>query len=287
MIPDLCVQVKTKRVYNCNSINMKKVLVWGLILVSLLALVVRFSSNVPELVFGIKQKSGLSVMSNPEGAVVFVDNQEVGTTPYNNEELSDKEYTVRLEKDGMVWQGKIRLNANTISVINRDLAKDTTSSAGEVLTLERGKGVTIISSPSNADVEVDGKIFGKTPVQIDVEPGEHSLTITFPNYLKRSISAKLPEGFNLTIASDLALAEADLTTFIAPVITSTPEVIVKETPTNFLRVRDKGSLSGREISRVNPGDTLILLSEEGSWLKVKLPNGTEGYVSATYVEKKQ
>ncbi len=265
---------------------MKKVTVWVVVLISLLALVVRFSSNLPELVFGVKTKSGISIMSTPDGATVYIDNQLVGKTPYENKDLIAKEYTVRIEKDTMVWQGKIRLNANTISVVNRDLLPDTTSAAGEIFTLERGKGMTIVSNPSSAEVEVDGKIFGKTPLILDLEAGEHSLTISYPNYLKRSISARVPEGFNLTIASDMALAEADLTTFVAPVITSTPEVIVKETPTNFLRVRDKGSLAGKEIARVSPGDTLVLLEEEGSWLKVRLPNGTEGYVSTTYVEKK-
>ena len=85
---------------------------------------------------------------------------------------------------------------------------------------------------------------------------------------------------------DLALSEADLTTVAAPVITQTPQVIVKETPTGFLRVRDKASLSGKEIAQVKPGDSLILLEELTGWDRVRLSDGTEGFVSSTYVEKK-
>lgn len=265
---------------------MKKVIVWFLISISLVALIIRFSSNIAETIFGAKTKSGISIISTPDKAKVFIDNQDLGETPFTKDDLVPNEYTVKLEKDSMIWQGKIKLTPNTLSVINRDLSKDITSSAGEILTLERGKGITVVSSPSGAEVEVDGKAYGKTPLTINVDSGEHNLFISHPNYLKRSISANLPKGFNLTISSDLALSEADLTTFTAPTITTTPEVVVKKTPTNFLRVRDKASIQGKEIAQVKPGDVLILLSEEGDWDRVRLSDGKEGYVSASYVEKK-
>lgn len=265
---------------------MKKVIIWFLVLICLLVLAIRFSSQIPDSLLGIKQKSGISITSTPEGAIVSIEGKEVGKTPYSDENLEPKTIIVKIDKDGLVWQGKLTLKPNTVLIINRDLAKDTTSSAGEVLSLEKGKGITVISNPSEADVEIDGKSYGKTPLVADVSSGEHSIVISHPNYLKRSLSAKLPEGFNLTIASDMAISEVDLTTFTAPTISTTPEVVVKETPTGFLRVREKASLSGKEIAQVKPGDVLVLLSEEGSWIRVRLSDKTEGYVSATYVEKK-
>lgn len=265
---------------------MKKVIIWALVLLSLLVLTIRFSSKLPEIFFGIQSKSGIAITSTPDSSTVFIDGQEVGKTPFTKDDLVAKTYLIKIEKDGMSWQGKVTLNANTISVVNRDLAKDPTSSSGEVLTLEKGKGIIVVSNPSLADVEIDGKVYGKTPITIKIENGEHNILISHSNYLKRSISAKLPEGFNLTISSDLAISEADLTTFSAPVISRTTEVIVKKTPTNFLRVRDKASLNGKEIAQVKVGDSLTLLSEEGAWNRVRLPNGLEGYVSITYVEKK-
>ena len=265
---------------------MRKVIVWFLVLISLLALAIRFSSQIPDSLLGIRQKSGISIISSPEGAIVSLDGKEVGKTPFSDESLEPKTIVVKLDKDGLTWQGKLSLKPNTVLIVNRDLAKDTTSSAGEVLSLEKGKGITVVSNPSDADVEVDGKVYGKTPLVVSVESGEHSIVISHPNYLKRSLSAKLPEGFNLTIASDMAISEVDLTTFTAPAVSTTSEVVVKSTPTNFLRVREKASLLGREIAQVKPGDVLVFLSEEGSWVRVRLPNKTEGYVSAAYVEKK-
>ena len=196
------------------------------------------------------------------------------------------DYTVRLEKGNASWQGRVKLTFGTVTVVNRDLASDPASSAGEILTLNKGKGLTIISSPSEAQVEIDGKSYDNTPVIVDIATGEHTILVSHANYLKRSIPADLPNNFNLTVSVDLALSEADLTTTPTSVITQTPEVLVKNTPTGFLRVRDKPNLNGKEIDQVKPGEILILLEEQGAWDRVRLSDGTEGFVSSSYVEKK-
>lgn len=235
---------------------------------------------------GIKPKSGISITSIPEEATIFLDEREVGKTPYEDKNLDVKEYAVKLEKDKASWQGRVKLTAQTLTIVNRDLAEDQASSSGEILTLDRGRGITVISNPSDSEVEIDGNAYGETPISINIPPGEHTILISHPNYLKRSFMANLPENFNLTVSVDLALSEVDLTTISAPVITQTPEVVVKETPTGFLRVRDKASLAGKEIAQVKPGDKLILLEELALWDRVRLADGTEGFVSSAYVEKK-
>lgn len=265
---------------------MKKTLVWILILFSLLVLLVRYSSKIEQSILGIKQKSGISVLSIPDSAVVYLDSKEVGKTPYEDKNLDVKEYNVKIEKDGTTFQSNVKLTAGTMVIINRDLAKDQASSSGEILTLDKGRGITVISNPADSEVEIDGKVHGKTPISINLDTGEHTILVSHPNYLKRSIKASLPKDFNLTVSVDLALSEADLTTISAPVITQTPEVVVKSTPTGFLRVRDQASLLGKEIGRVSVGDKLILLEELEGWDRVRLADKTEGFVSSSYVEKK-
>lgn len=268
---------------------MKKVLAWILVLVSLGALLLRFSDKWAEIFLGFKTGSGISIMSEPAGATVFLDNQEVGKTPFDNKQLVSKSYDVRLEKEGASWQGRVRLTLGTIIVVNRDIATDSASSAGEILTLDKGKGLTIISNPSDADIEIDGKSYGKTPVTVDIPAGDHTILVSHTSYLKRSIRANLPERYNLTVAADLALSEPDLTTSAAiPAPISPLSVIVKNTVSpnpGFLRVRDKPNLNGKEIGRAKPGDVLILLEEAGTWDKVRLSDGTEGFVSSSYVDK--
>lgn len=265
---------------------MKKIIIWMLVLLSVVVLLIRYSTKIEEVLLGIKQKSGISVQSSPDQATVFLDGQEVGKTPFEDKNLDVKQYEVKIDKNGAAWQGNVKLTAGTVVVINRDLASEVASSSGEILTLDRGRGLTIISNPSDSEVEIDGKVMGKTPISVNLDSGEHTILVSHPNYLKRSIKASLPKDFNLTISVDLALSEADLTTIAAPVITQTPEVVVLETPTGFLRVRDKASLKGLEIARVNVGDKLILLEELSGWVRVRLADGTEGFASSTYVEKK-
>ena len=264
----------------------KKTIIWILVLLSAVVLLIRYSSKIEDVFLGLKQKSGISVQSSPDSATVYLDGKEVGKTPFEDKNLDVKQYAVKVDKDGAIFQGNIKLIDGTMTLINRDLAKDSASSAGETLTLDKGKGITLISNPSDAEVEIDGKSVGKTPTSINLEIGEHTILVSHPNYLKRSIKATLPKDFNLTISVDLALSEADLTTISAPVITQTPEVIVKSTPTGFLRVRDQGSLLGKEIAQIKVGERLVLLEELSSWDRVRLSNGTEGFVSSSYVEKK-
>lgn len=265
---------------------MKKIIFGILIFLSLTVLVVRYSSKIGEILFNIKTKGGLSVLSTPDEATVFIDGKEAGKTPFEDKNLEIKQYNIKLEKTDATWQGNIKLTPQTMAIINRDLAKQQASSSGEILTLNKGRGMTVISNPTDSQVEVDGKQYGKTPISINLDPGDHTVIVDHPNYLKRSIRANLPQDFNLTVSVDLALTEVDLAVTQAPVITQTPEVIVKQTPTGFLRVRDKPSLSGKEIGKVNSGDKLILLEELSGWDRIRLTDGTEGFVSSQYVEKK-
>lgn len=265
---------------------MKKTILLTLILISVLALLIRYSGKAAELFLGIKARSGISVLSEPDQATVFINQKEVGKTPYEDKNLDVGEINLKVDKDGASWQGKVKLSAKTLTIVNRELSKSQASSSGEILTLDRGKGMTVISNPSEAEIEIDGKSYGKTPTNIDLPLGEHTISVSHINYLKRSLRANLPEGFNLTVSVDLGLSEADLTANSAPVITQTQEVEVLNTPTGFLRVRDKPSTAGKEITRVNVGDSLILLEELSGWDRVRLSDGTEGYVSSSYVKKK-
>ena len=115
----------------------------------------RYSSLLLESVFGIREQTGISVLSRPEGATVYLDDTEVGKTPYEDKNLQPKVYSVKIEKDQLKWAGKVKLTAATMSIVNRDLAQDQVSSSGEILTLEKGRGMTVISNPSQGEIEIE------------------------------------------------------------------------------------------------------------------------------------
>ncbi|RJP47745.1 MAG: PEGA domain-containing protein [Armatimonadetes bacterium] len=256
-----------------------------LVSISVVILLIRFTFEPLANLFGFQVKSGIKITSLPE-AVVAINGDEVGRTPYQDENLQVGEYNVKLTADQSVWQGRVTLNKGTLSVVNRELAPTIASSSGEILTLYPGKGVVITSTPGEASVEVDGKFYGKTPLSItDLISGEHSFLISHDSYLKRSIRASLPENLSLHINVDLAVSEADFTQITTPVVETLKEVTVKQTPVGYLNVRSKPSASGIKIGQVKPGDKLVLLEELSGWMKVRLPDAKEGYVSSQYVQK--
>lgn len=263
---------------------MKKLLFFTLLCLSIFVLSIQFSSVVIEFL-AVKQKAGIKIISTPLGAEVSVDGVSAGKTPFDDENLKPETINIKLKSGNASWTSDIKLNAGTITIVNRELSEDEASSSGEILTLVKGGGVDIISDPGGADVEVDTKVYGKTPTFVNIGAGEHIFVLSKNGFLKRSIKAVVPAGYTLGLNVDLALSELDLSNIAAPSITVTNKLKVLSTPTGFLRVRNKPNLTGKEIAKVLPGDELVLLEELTSWNKVRLSDGKEGYVSSQYVEK--
>ncbi len=267
--------------------QMKKTILLILVAISVAILSVRLTTFVMDEYFRVGSKTGIRISSTPDGADVEINGKSVGKTRFENLYLKPGEVTVKLKNKDMLWQKKIFLNDGTVTMVNRDLSVDPLSQAGEVLTLTKGSGVSLLSFPDGADVEINDKNMGKTPLLLNLPEGEYTFLIKHSNYLNRNIKAVVPAGFRLVLDVDLAITETELTSIPVPVTTSTAKVVVKSTPTGFLRVRDKPSLLGKEVSQAKPGDELILLEELLGWDKVRLQSGSEGYISSSYVEKKK
>ncbi|MBI4039906.1 PEGA domain-containing protein [Candidatus Daviesbacteria bacterium] len=266
---------------------MKKALFLILVFLSVLVLAVRFGTKPLTTLLASGQRAGLKVTAMPE-ATVFLNDKSAGKTPYEDSNLAVGNYLIKLVSEKGSWQGQVRLTAGTLTGINRELSVNLASAAGEILSLSQGSGVVVTSSPQGADITIDGKFYGKTPISVsDLAPGEHNFLLAHDNYLQRSIRASIPGQLALNLNVDLAISEADLTSVNAPTLTTSPQLIVKDTPTGFLRVRDQPSLAGTEVAKVSPGEKLILLEEMAGWDRVRLQDGKEGYVSSTYVQKSQ
>ncbi|KKS65438.1 hypothetical protein A3A14_01325 [Candidatus Daviesbacteria bacterium RIFCSPLOWO2_01_FULL_43_38] len=264
---------------------MKKTLLFSLIIVSALILGARLGFKPAAEALGFKEKAGLKITAVPE-AMVSIDGVAVGKTPYQSEDLKVGSLKVRLEGGGGAWEGSVKLTNGTLSVVGRELAANTASASGEILTLDSGKGVTITSIPDGAGVEIDGKTYGVTPLVVsDIVPGDHTFILSHANFTKRSIKAVLPQNMSLMIAVDLAVSEAEAVNFPVPQVIAATKLIIKQTPTGFLRVRDKPNLSGAEIGRLSAGDSVVQLEELSGWVKIRLENSTEGYISSQYVQK--
>lgn len=264
-----------------------------LVFLSVLVLILRYGMKPLGQVLGLTSRAGLRVEAN-KSASVSIDGKQVGEAPFQDEDLTAGEYLISLKSSGegsnsgeISWQGYVKLNPGTLSIVNRDLSAKKSDQSGEVITLEKGKGITIVSTPPQAEVIIDGQSRGVTPLSVsDLGPGEHQFIISKDNFLKRSVRATLLEGFNLVLTVDLAIAEADLTKLQVVPVSFSKQVVVKQTPTGFLRIRAAASTSAKEVAQVKPGDVLTLLEEQPNWDRVRTEDNKEGWVASAYVEKK-
>jgi uncharacterized protein YgiM (DUF1202 family) len=268
---------------------MRKLILSILILIALLFIFLRFLYKPLADNLGLRTHSGLLVESD-KTSLVFINGNQVGTTPYKDTNLSEGSVKVKIvdASSSAQWEGNVKLSGGTLSVVNRDIATNSAEASGEVISLDRGKGVAVTSNPTGVTVTVDGENKGLTPLYVDnLTAGEHQFLLAKDNYLKRSVRAVVTDGYSLSLNIDLAQLEMVLPQSPTALISTNQLLIVKETPTGFLRVRQSPSTSGDEVARVSPGDSLTLEEETNdSWWKVKTTDGKEGYVSTQYITKK-
>ncbi len=114
----------------------------------------------------------LKLNSNPPGAIVYLDGKEVGTTPYSGA-VEPGEHLLLLELAGyrqLRWQQIIPEG----DVIDRDF------------TLRKKTSVLRLTSrPATANVILDGKHQGRTPLDLEVTAGQHELVLDLKGYASR------------------------------------------------------------------------------------------------------
>jgi PEGA domain-containing protein len=109
----------------------------------------------------------LSVDTNPQGAVIFIDGQQRGQTPAQLS-LTPGPHTLVLQGDGETRTLPVTIAAGTTASQYIELPK----------VKEPTGQVQVSTEPSGARVSVDGQPRGTTPLIIsDLTPGEHVVTL--------------------------------------------------------------------------------------------------------------
>ena len=241
-----------------------------------------------------QQKGSFSVLqvdATPK-AIVYVNDQQMGSTPYLNEMLSAGEYKVKVAN----WETKLKLIANTLTYVSRNQGPTEEQSSGQILMLEKlssanGSELVIISTPDKAQILLDGLNKGSAPLIQHIDPGQHTIVVSFPGFGSQVVRAKSIAGYRLNAVVKLALTSVVASPSVN-LLTATPSaqplakpyVIIKSTPTGFLRVRLEPLVTASESGQVKPGETYPLISQVSSWVEIKL-NQTSGWVNDQYVEK--
>lgn len=275
--------------------------------------------------WGKTNNAAISVSTTPK-STVFIDGARVGETPFLKDKVEAGEHIIKLVPETTTnnlvsWEGKVKLEPNVLTVINRTLGTSESNSWGEVIWLEKiaskdKSSLAVVSVPDQAVVKIDGEPKGFAPLVLEeLTPGSYQITVASPGYEERTISAKTIAGYKLIVNVQLAqkiegIAEAtpsaqegEITPSPQPTSsnkttpTATPSpkagitppakpyVIIKETPTGWLRVRLAPSTSATEAAKVKPGEMFPYLKEkENGWYKIEYEEGKEGWVSGTYAD---
>lgn len=274
---------------------MKKVL---LILIPLFIIAVGLFLGKDLILEKLTTKGELKVESQSDAAV-FVNGENKGKAPIT-EKIKSGEYEVKIvpnESSLFTFNQKVKVSPGTQTFISYFPGTDEKTSSWDIMSLEKMKGsdteVRIDSAIAAAEVFIDGEKKGTTPLSFqNVKAGDHELRISLSGYFDNPLKINVTEGFQLAINSHLAqtaeTAKNDNKTETKKEDTKTTAkemVLIKDTPTGFLRVRNEASTSAEEVGRVTPGEKYALVEEKTDWLKIEYETGKDGWVSGKYAEK--
>ena len=255
-----------------------------------------------------KQEAGILVESEPI-ATVYINGQEVGKTPYEaNREPGEISISIKPDPiEGFIfddYETKINLVPGIRTIVKRVFKETEDYSSGAVVSFEKLGGndsyVTVVSVPDNAEVLIDGKVYGYTPLRVKVPAGDHTLIVSADKYLEKSLPVRVYSGYKLT--ASVKLAKTEVQTETKEEATTSGElkpdlgrIKINKTDTGFLRVRSGANIGFPEIAQVKPDEEYDILEEgeKGSWYKIKVATTTseevtneiEGWVSAEFVTK--
>lgn len=231
---------------------MKKLIILILIIVVVLVTIVFLYQY---FVLAKNEKGALQVTSSPE-AVVYLDDQRIGTTPLCicgsdvedegkgissmgklfGKDVSDNllpvgEYTVRIvpnDKNFSEFQEKIIIGKSLLTVVDRKFANGA-QSEGSVIYLEplpdqNGSELLILSIPDSAGVILDGNRAGSAPVhKTDITESNHELLLSKNGYLDKAVRIKTAKGYKLIAKIYLGVDENAVGNNAQPAASSSAE----------------------------------------------------------------
>ncbi len=273
---------------------MKKVLLFVIPL--LIALIVFFA-----ILFYLDRnsaKGALKVTSLPKSEV-YLNNKLIGETPLClcevSQMLSVGDYSIKLiPRDvNKTYEAKITINKSTLTVVDRTFLKEG-NSEGSVITLstlssKKDIEISVESIPANANVFLNNNPVGITTLLLkNVSEGNHDLRLNKEGFKDKLIKVSTTLGYRLTSKVFLGAAPSGGIASSSASL-AVKKVLILDTPTGFLRVRESNSISSLEIGKVNPGETYELLDEKDGWFEIKLSSPSReiknGWISSQYAKK--
>jgi PKD repeat protein len=154
----------------------------------------------------------LQVSTIPSGATIILDGKNKGQTPVTISDLSTGDHTAKLTKSGY-WDFSqtVHIDAGQTTPLDVSLVLSSqptfsqTSATPTPYQPVTGGAIVITSNPPGANVYLDGKSSGTTPVTLqNVNPGSHTILLTMQGYSDASRSVDVSAGSQNQISVDMA-----------------------------------------------------------------------------------
>jgi hypothetical protein len=200
---------------------------------------------------GAKLNTGeIAVVSDPQGALVYLDNDEQGVTPLILKDVVRGDHELAVSLPNFV-RHNVRIQVSEGYTVNADikLALD------ETLMQKTATPEAVISSKSSSS----------------------------------SSSSKAKSSASSASSSSAKSASSSKSATLENVVSSLGKklftVEVTKTPTGFLRVRADATASSDEIAKLDPGAKVDVYKETNGWYQITITGGKVGWISAQYTKK--
>ena len=250
----------------------------------------------------------LKIISNPTGALVYIDNVEIGKTPFSSTTLSPGDYNLKIEQDGFETQ-EMKITTDKNYTVNVNVKLFPLPIPSSVATFEGSDNLYAIFSNnesvlSNTQTWVDTIVYWNKTKGITLSNEGNNKELVFDYFLdyKGNIFNregkltttdkidKISKGAYLGKASDgIVLSEQAKNIYVSltnQTFTSGKNAAVLETGTGWLRVRSGPSVGSTEVQKINVGEKFEVLDEQNGWIKLKLNATTTGWALKEYLSIK-
>jgi hypothetical protein len=253
----------------------------------------------------------LRIISEPTDATVFIDETDVGKTPFVVNNLTEGDYDLRVEIPGYESQ-EARINVKQSYTLNISLKLFPAPVPAKVSAFENSPSVYDLATDDEVTL-ADTKTWSKAVIHwnktrginlagigvskerlfgyyIDYRgtlyDGEGNLVDNIEEFAPNIKDAK---GAYLGRKSDeeglTKEAAATLETLMGvKVATGGKTATILPTGQGWLRIRSAPGLSGAEVTKVDVGNTYDVLEEGAGWVKIQVDADTVGWAYAQYVE---
>ena len=123
---------------------------------------------------------------------VLIENKLCGTTPFYSDTLEPGEIQVRIAS----WSARLTLTPGALTAVNLDLGQFTKE---EIFWLEKSEEsrISVISKPEGAEVRLDGRSQGATPLYVPATPGSYALEVSREGYESAQLTVQAQQGYKL------------------------------------------------------------------------------------------